>query len=106
MDTDKRMAGDYEITQSILIGDKEVVFGIDDNNPEHPYLCAFYESNEIIGKYDSCMVGNDLCGTDAPLCQAHHRAMREAAGSRTSCDCAERYNNSGYVCPRKLRGIH
>lgn len=59
MDTDKRMAGDYEITQSILIGDKEVVFGIDDNNPEHPYLCAFYESNEIIGKYDSCMVGND-----------------------------------------------
>lgn len=59
METEKRMAGDYEITQSILIGDKEVVFGIADNNPEHPYLCAFYESNEIVGQYTGCMIGND-----------------------------------------------
>lgn len=59
MDAEKRMAGDYEITQAMLIGDKEVVFGIDDNNPEHPYLCAFYESNEILGQYSGCMIGND-----------------------------------------------
>ncbi len=59
MDAEKRIAGNYEITQSMLIGDKEVVFGVDDNNPEHPYFCAFYESNAIIGQYTDCMVGND-----------------------------------------------
>lgn len=59
MDTEKRMAGEYEITQSILIGDKEVVFGINENNPEHPYLCAFYESNDIMGRYNECMISND-----------------------------------------------
>ena len=59
MSEEKRMAGDYEITQAILIGDREVVFGIDDNNPEQPYFCAFYERNEILGKYDGCMVSSD-----------------------------------------------
>ena len=59
MEIEKRMAGEYEITQSILIGDREVVFGINDNNPERPYFCAFYERNELLGKYDECMVSDD-----------------------------------------------
>ena len=29
MSKEKRMLGNYEITQSIYIGDKEVVFGVD-----------------------------------------------------------------------------
>ncbi len=40
-ETEKRMAENYEITQGIQIGDKEVVFGIDEEN-EMPYFCGFY----------------------------------------------------------------
>jgi len=35
MSKEKRMLGNYEITQSIYIGDKEVVFGVDTKDP-HP----------------------------------------------------------------------
>lgn len=41
MDNEKRMANDYEITQAIHIGDKEVVFGVYDKNEfDLKYLCA------------------------------------------------------------------
>ena len=42
------MAGDYEIIQSMMIGDKEIVLG---ENPKDtsglPYMCAFCEDNGI-----------------------------------------------------------
>lgn len=56
--TEKRMAENYEITQGIRIGDKEVVFGIDEKC-ELPYLCGFYTSNAIFGSYEECMAGDD-----------------------------------------------
>lgn len=59
MNEEKRMAGEYEITQSFHIGDKEVVLGVAKDNAEQPYLCAFYEHNDIIGKYSECMIGDD-----------------------------------------------
>ena len=55
---EKRMAESYEITQGIRIGDKEVVFGVDEK-AEMPYLCAFYSSNGIFESYQECMVGDD-----------------------------------------------
>ena len=33
MSEEKRKLGDYEIIQSIYIGDKEVVFGVDKKDP-------------------------------------------------------------------------
>ena len=33
MSKEKRMLGNYEITRSIYIGDKEVVFGVDTTDP-------------------------------------------------------------------------
>lgn len=57
-ETEKRMADSYEITQGIQIGDKEVVFGIDEES-EMPYLCGFYVKNEIFESYSNCMIGND-----------------------------------------------
>lgn len=33
MSKEKRMLGNYEITQSIYIGDKEVLFGVDQKMP-------------------------------------------------------------------------
>ena len=57
MNDEKRMANDYEITQAIHIGDKEVVFGVDDKNEfDLKYLCAYYKSNELFGEYSDCMV--------------------------------------------------
>ena len=54
----KRMVEGYEITQAILIGDKEVVFG-EDEKAEMPYFCGFYRSNDIVGEYSECMVGDE-----------------------------------------------
>ena len=60
MKDEKRMAHDYEITQAIHIGDKEVVFGVDDKNEfDLKYLCAYYQSNDIIGQYSECLVSTD-----------------------------------------------
>ena len=55
---EKRMVESYEITQGVRIGDKEVVFGVDEK-AEMPYLCAFYSSNGILESYQECMVGDD-----------------------------------------------
>lgn len=56
--TEKRMADNYAITQSVWIGDKEVVMGVDMTNAM-PYFCAFYTSNELFDSYDDCMVSDD-----------------------------------------------
>lgn len=56
--TKKRMADCYEITQSVRIGDKEVVMGVDETNVM-PYFCAFYTSNEIFGSYEDCIIFDD-----------------------------------------------
>lgn len=58
MNEEKRMAENYEITQSIKISGKEVVFG-EDERADNPYFCAFYTSNAILGEYSECMVGDD-----------------------------------------------
>lgn len=55
---EKRIAESYEITQGIRIGDKEVVFGVDEKK-EMPYFCAFYASNNIFGSYSECMISDD-----------------------------------------------
>ena len=57
--SEKRMAGNYEITQSVWIGDKEVVMGLDETNAM-PYLCAFYTSNEICSSYSGCLISDDF----------------------------------------------
>ena len=58
-DQEKRMAENYEITQAVRIGGKEVVFGIDENCAE-PYFCAFYTANELFYEYSDCMVGDNF----------------------------------------------
>lgn len=60
MRDEKRMANDYEITQAVHIEDKEVVFGVDDKNEfDLKYLCAYYESNDLLGQYFDCLVSTD-----------------------------------------------
>jgi hypothetical protein len=60
MAKEKRMAGDYEIIHAIHIGDKEVVFGIDNKNEfDLKYLCSYYTANEIFDRYDENMVSGD-----------------------------------------------
>ena len=59
---DKRMAGDYEIIQSMMIGDKEIVLG---ENPKDtsglPYMCAFCEDNGIVARFYDAVGGDDFC---------------------------------------------
>ena len=54
----KRMVEGYEVTQGIRIGDKEVVFGVDEK-AELPYLCALYADNGLFESYHECMAGDD-----------------------------------------------
>lgn len=55
---EKRMADNYEITQAVPIGDKEVVMGVDETKAM-PYFCAFYNKNELFDSYSECIVSDD-----------------------------------------------
>lgn len=60
---EKRMAGEYEITQALRIGDREVVFGV---NPasKKPYFCALYheifEIIQIRERYEECFTSDNF----------------------------------------------
>ena len=56
----KRMAGPYEITHAIHIGDKEIVLGENTADTEGvPYMCAYCEANDIIASYYDSIGGED-----------------------------------------------
>ena len=59
MSNEKRMAGDYEIIQSVFIGDREIVVGVNEADTNGlPYMVAYCESNAILGRYYD-VVGSD-----------------------------------------------
>ena len=61
MSEEKRIAGDYEIIQSVHIGDREIVVGENQADTDAlPYLVAYYESNAIIGRYYDAVGSNDF----------------------------------------------
>ena len=61
MSEEKRMAGDYEIIQSVYIGDREIVVGENQANTDgRPYLVAYYESNAIMGRYYDAVGSDDF----------------------------------------------
>ena len=61
MSEEKRMAGDYEIIQSVHIGDREIVVGENQADTDGlPYLVAYYESNAIIGRYYDAVGSDDF----------------------------------------------
>lgn len=85
MNDEKRMAGSYEITQSIRVGEKEIVFGVDEKS-EHPYFCAYYESNELLGRYYDCLMGDDyaeIIGVYAQRIQEQGNRLKEERSSVT-----------------------
>ena len=56
MDTEKRMAGDYEVIQAITLGDKEVVLGENlQALPDEQYMCAFCRHTDIALFYEETM---------------------------------------------------
>ena len=58
--TEKRMAGDYEIFQSVSIGDKDIVLGESSKAAEDErYMCAFCSTNDLFALYSSAMVSGD-----------------------------------------------
>lgn len=70
MQTDKRMAGDYEIIHAIHVGDKEVVFGVDEKaDSNRKYLCGYYTTNELFGHFDENMVSGDYLGIMELFCE-------------------------------------
>lgn len=50
MSEEKRKLGDYEIIQSIYIGDKEVVFGVDKKDP-YPFTALMRNSDSSYRNY-------------------------------------------------------
>lgn len=56
----KRMAGPYEITHAIHIGDREIVLG---ENPADtdgtPYMCSYCESSDFFARYYDSVGGED-----------------------------------------------
>lgn len=59
MSEEKRMIGSYEVTQSIHIGRKEVVFGVDEKE-EYPFLvCYCTYDNPLSAEWVTDAVGSD-----------------------------------------------
>lgn len=57
---EKRMAGDYEIFQTISIGHKEIVMGESpEASADERYMCAYCTTNEIFAQYSGVMVSGD-----------------------------------------------
>ena len=73
-ETEKRMAGSYEITHAVRIGGREVVLGVD-NASDEPYFCAFYQTHSILGEYSECMVGDSY----AEMMELFGRRIQEQA---------------------------
>ena len=67
MSNEIRMLGNYEITQSIYIGDKKVVFGVDTKDP-HPFMVCY------------CDYHNPLSAAwpteGVVIAAAHHKGIR------------------------------
>ncbi len=60
MNEEKRMAGSYEITHAMMIGDKEIVLGEDsDNRDGAMYICGFCEKNSLFAQYSELMCSDD-----------------------------------------------
>lgn len=59
--SETRKAGDYEITQSIHIGDKEIVMGenIQDKDGNF-YFVADYTHNDLFAAYENCLISSDF----------------------------------------------
>lgn len=60
MDTQKRMAGDYEIIHALHIGDREIVVG---ENPDaaagQKYMCAFCQRNDFFALHEEVLCSDD-----------------------------------------------
>lgn len=55
-----RIAGDYEIIQSIEIGHAEVVFGINQKDTDdRKYMCAYAKNDDFFVTYDDILVSNN-----------------------------------------------
>lgn len=60
MQEEKRMAGDYEIIQAIHIGDREIVIGENQADPNGEfYMCAYCQKNGIFAAYSETMVSDE-----------------------------------------------
>ena len=57
---EKRMAGDYEIIQSVYVGDKEVVLG---ENPadtsDGKYLCSFCQHSDLVALHQDLFISDN-----------------------------------------------
>lgn len=60
LNTEKRMAGDYEVIHAIHIGDREIVIG---DNPKAPpnerFMCALGERNDFFCRFDNVLTSDD-----------------------------------------------
>ena len=60
MDSEKRMAGEYEIPQAVSVGDREVVLGENPRaKPGEQYLCATCKRDDLFEQYSEAIVSDE-----------------------------------------------
>lgn len=60
MNTEKRMAGNYEIIHAVQIGDDEVVVGENQKDIDgQKYMVANFQQNELFARYEEVLVSDD-----------------------------------------------
>ena len=88
----KRKAGDYEITQALFIGSKEIVLGENLADTDgNPYMCAFCESNDFIERYFDIFAGSNY----AEIVAEYGKRIKEQAEKTRSELAQERVSSEG-----------
>lgn len=59
MESTKRMAGDYEITAALRIGDKEIVIGENLTDEKKPFMVSYCDRNELFAQYYDVLTSTD-----------------------------------------------
>lgn len=59
MNSAKRMAGDFEITAALHIGEKEIVMGENLSDNKQPFMVAYCDRNELFAQYYDVLTSPD-----------------------------------------------
>ena len=87
-DNEKRMAGDYEITHSVRIGEFEIIMGENPNAPDgERYIVANGKQRNIFTSYESCYVNDDFIAIAEEFAQRLTEQVQQLKAEREKMPC-------------------
>ena len=87
MDNDKRMAGSYEIIQSVGIGEGEIVIGEDKHNKDGLFfMVADCSTSDLFRSYENCLASGDYLEIAGIFAQRISETVKQLTAERDSIE--------------------